>query len=138
MLPIGVCYFFLWFVPHWPQEAKFVYYMLLYFILQALSTVSVCVYVCVCACVRACVRVCVCVLTPHHNLLLLGLYHSLVSQEPWSANSMDGWCVCMRVCMCVSANALPSPAAVLPRPLHGTDHASHQLQQTEGLGHPIQ
>ena len=40
-------------------------------------------------------------LNPHHNPLLLGLYHSLVPQEPWSASSVDALmvCVCVRVCL---------------------------------------
>ena len=42
-------------------------------------------------------------LTPHYSLLLLGLYHSFVPQEPRSAISVDEWMdgVCVRVCVCV-------------------------------------
>ena len=53
VLPIGVCYFCLWIVPHWSSGARFAYYLLVYFVLQALTTVSVggcggeCVGVCV-------------------------------------------------------------------------------------------
>ena len=53
VLPIGVCYFCLWIVPHWSSGARFAYYLLVYFVLQALTTVSAggcggeCVGVCV-------------------------------------------------------------------------------------------